>query len=100
MVRASLTNGSSRDRDAQVSQASRCAGASAGVVELVEQSELFFEQERAVERLLACWTSPSFASWSSVCLAGDFSSDQRVPLIHFPAGVLDRSWAFHSSRRT
>jgi hypothetical protein len=52
MVRASLTNGSSRDLEAQVSQASRCAGASAGVVELVEQSELFFEQERAVERLV------------------------------------------------
>ncbi len=29
-----------------------------------------------------------------VCFSGDFSSDQRVPLIHFPAVVWERSWAF------
>ena len=57
IVRASLTNGSSCDLDAHASQASRCAGASAGVLELVEQPQLLLEQERPVERLLACWTS-------------------------------------------
>ena len=44
------TNGARREREAQASQASRCAGASAGSGEVVEQPELFAQQERAVER--------------------------------------------------
>ena len=36
----------------------------------------------------------------TLSLSGAFSSDQRVPLIHLPLGVCERSWAFHSSRRT
>ena len=50
IVRARRTNGRSRDLEAHASQASRCAGASRGSLELVEQAELFLEQEGAVER--------------------------------------------------
>ena len=75
-------------------------GRERGIFELVEDAELFFEQEGSVDGRLACWTSPSFASWLIVCFSGLLSSDQRVPLIHLPAGVWERSWAFHSSRRT
>src|SRR5215210_1044706 len=32
--------------------------------------------------------------------SGALSSDQRVPLTQRPVGVWERSWAFHSSRRT
>src|SRR3954452_20179951 len=35
-----------------------------------------------------------------VWFSGAFSSDQRVCLIQRPSGVWERSWAFHSSRRT
>ena len=35
-----------------------------------------------------------------VCFSGALSSDQRVFLIQRPVGVWERSWAFHSSRRT
>jgi hypothetical protein len=52
IVRASLTNASSLDLEAHVSHASRCWGARPGGVELVEQAELFFEQERAEHRLV------------------------------------------------
>ena len=48
-VRASRTNGRSRERAAQASQASRCAGASAGSAQVVEQPQLFAQQEGAVE---------------------------------------------------
>jgi hypothetical protein len=40
----------SLERDAQSSQASRWAGASAGVGELVEGAELFFERVGRVQR--------------------------------------------------
>jgi hypothetical protein len=50
--------------------------------------------------LLACWTSPRTANCGTVCLAGALSRDHRVFLIHLPVGVVERSWAFHSSRRT
>ena len=50
--------------------------------------------------VLACWTSPSVASWPMVWCSGALSSDQRVPLTQRPVGVCERSWAFHSSRRT
>ena len=46
-----MTNGSRREREAQVSQASRCGGARLWMVELVEQPQLLLEEERAVERL-------------------------------------------------
>jgi hypothetical protein len=52
MVRASLTNGSSRERDAHASQASRCAAARRGCFELVEEAQLLVEQERAEHRLV------------------------------------------------
>ena len=47
-VRASLTKGRAGS-EAQASQASRCAGARRRVVEVVEQPELFAQQEGAVE---------------------------------------------------
>ena len=46
------------------------------------------------------WTSASVASWRTVWCSGALSSDQRVLLTQRPCGVWERSWAFHSSRRT
>ena len=81
MVRASLMNGSSLDRDAQASQLSRCAGASVGIVELVEQSQLLFEQERAVERLVGLLDLAELRELVDRLLVG--ALEQR------PAGALD-----------
>ena len=99
IVRASLTNGSSRDRDAHASQASRCSGASAGS-RGGRGAELF---ARAGTRgTAACWPArPRRAGELGDGLLGG-GLEQR------PAGALDplalavweRSWAFYSSRRT
>jgi len=87
MVRASFMNGSNRDREAQVSQPSRCA-------------ELLFEQERAVERLVGLLDFVEQRELADGLFLGGFEQRQRVPLIHLPSGVWERSWVFHSSRRT
>src|SRR4051794_3492276 len=44
MVRASRTNGRSLEREAQASQASRCASASAGSSTVAELAQLLLEQ--------------------------------------------------------
>ena len=100
-VRASLTNGASRERAAQASQASRCAGARRRVVEVVEQPELLAQQEGAVEAGVGLLdlAEGGRAGRGSGARAPS-SSDQRVPLTQRPVAVCERSWAFHSSRRT
>jgi len=81
MVRASFMNGSNRDREAQVSQLSRCAGARAGILELVEQPQLLFEQERAVERPVGLLDFAELGELVHGLLGGGL--EQR------PAGALD-----------
>ena len=100
-VRASRTNGVSREREAQASQASRCAGASARVGRGGRAAGAL----RAAGRRgrAAGWPAGprrACASWRTVWCSGALSSDQRVPLTQRPFGVCERSWAFHSSRRT
>ena len=49
------------------------------------------------------WPAGPRRAWRAgraVWRSGALSSDQRVPLTQRPVGVCERSWAFHSSRRT
>ena len=60
-------------------------GRERGVGEVVEQPQLFAQQEGAVERLVgAAGPRRACASWRIVWCSGALSSDQRVPLIQRP----------------
>ena len=64
------------------------------------RAEQVRQQELAVERAVGLLDLAEPGERSIVWLAGALSSDQRVFLIQLPVGVWERSWAFHSSRRT
>jgi hypothetical protein len=56
--------------------------------------------EHVYDPIRAVETALSRVEANGLCLSGLLSSDQRVPLLHLPVGVCERSCAFHSSRRT
>ena len=57
-------------------------GRERGIFELVEDAELFFEQEGSVDGRLACWTSPSEAERSS-CNTTRWNSTAKI-MAHIP----------------
>jgi hypothetical protein len=67
---------------------------------VVEQPQLFAQQEGAVEPLILALDLGERGELADRLVLGALSSDQRVLLTQRPSGVWERSCAVRSSRRT
>ena len=75
-------------------------GSKGGVVEVVEQAQLLFQQERPKQAAVGERDLAEPLELGDRLALGRLEQRPATPLTHFPPAVSDLPFAFHSERRT